>query len=303
MVSKQNSFLFSLVLLFHLVQATIDPKMYQKDAQEWINQFISKDTKLFISESDLQIIANLLYFSYLRSLETIQAQNAAKKTFESVWHGWQNIAHTRMNPSIKIPHLRDYEQQAQHYEEFVLAQQKHSSIGQAYSHIAEAAVKQHYLSKVSEDAVIKLREHARTIVAHAFLDAKKIVGNLYHIAIEGLRGSESKEENEILLRFDVIETISYYLPILSMQSFIEAEKAQLKTSEQSWQIINTMLDVNMTIWDTIETARASYYLAHYNEVARLMTNLALEKKYWLIMVDEQGINKQHKEYLPKNIIL
>lgn len=299
MVSKQNSFLFFLVLFFHIAHATIDPKIYQKDAQEWANQFISKDSKLLISESDLQIIANLLYFSYLRSLETIQAQNAAQKAFEAVWHGWQNIAHTRMNPSIKIPHLIDYEQQAHQYEEFIVAQKKHYYSGQVYSHIAEAAVKQHYLSKVSEDAVIKLREHARTIVAHAFLDAKKIVGNLYHIAIEGLRDPE----NEASLRFDVIETISNYLPILSMQSFIEAEKAQLKASEQSWHIINTMLNVNMTIWDTIETARASYYLAYYNEVTHLMANLALEKKYWLIMVDEQGINKQIKEYLPKNIKL
>ncbi|CAN5129440.1 hypothetical protein BH09DEP1_BH09DEP1_2380 [soil metagenome] len=297
MISKQSSFLLFLLSISFPILSTIDPHTYQKDAQEWINQYIQKDTKLLVSASDLQLIANLFYFSYLRSFETIKAQSAARKTFESLWHGWQNIAHTRMNPSLKAPHLIDLDQQQQHYSAFTKAQQDHRRVGLTYSHIAEATIKQHYLSKDAEEAVVRLREHARTIVAHAFLDAKKIVGDLYEVAIEGLRDPE----NSPAIRFDVLETISYYLPILSMQSFIEAEKAQLKTSEHSWQIISTMLGVNMTIWDAIETARASYYLAHYNALAQLMAKYSLEKKHWLIIVDDQGINKQLKLYLPKSI--
>jgi hypothetical protein len=295
MIAKQiSTFLF--LLFFSLsAQSEIDPRIYQNDAQEWITQYIQKDDKILISAYDLQLIANLFYFSYMRSFETIRAQAAARAVFESLWHGWQNIAQTRMNPSLKAPHLIDYQKQSEHYAAFIKAQQNHHRIGQTYSHIAEAAVKQQYLSQDAQEAVIRLREHARTIVAHAFLDAKKIVGDLYEVAIEGLRDPESTPT----LRFDVLETISYYLPILSMQSFIEAEKAQLKAGEQSWQIINTMLAVNMTIWDTIETARASYYLAYYNALTQLMTKLNLEKKYWGIMVDEHGINKQTKMYLPK----
>lgn len=297
MIAKQNLSLILLLFISSATQSNINPQVYQKDAQEWINQFILKDSKLLISASDLQLLANLFYFSYLRSYETIRAQAAARNVFESMWHGWQNIAQTRMNPSLKAPHLIDYAQQADHYDAFIKAQKDHLRVGQSYSHIAQATVKQHYLSKDAQDAIITLREHARTIVAQAFLDAKKIVGDLYDIAIEGLRDPESS----LSLRFDILETISYYLPILSMQSFIEAEKAQLQASEKSWKIIATMLAVNMTIWDTIETARASYYLAHYNALIQLMAKQALEKKYWLIIVDEQGINKQLKVYLPKNI--
>lgn len=297
MISKQSSF-FLFLMFFSHIQSAIDPSAYQKDAQEWINQYLLKDNKLLVSSADIQLIANLFYFSYMRSYETIRAQTAARKTFESLWHGWQNIAHTRMNPSLKAPHLIDYEQQQQYYTAFIKAQQDHRRAGSAYSHIADAAVKQRYLSKDAEEAVLRLREHARTIVAQAFLDAKKIVGDLYEVAIEGLRDPE----NSPTTRFDVLETISYYLPILSMQSFIEAEKAQLKASEHSWQIIGTLLGVNMTIWDAIETARASFYLAHYNALAQLMAKQTLEKKYWLIMVDEQGINKQLKINLPKTIL-
>lgn len=296
MMSKQSSF-FLLVLIFFRIESTLDPAPYQKDAHAWIEQYIYKDSKLLVSSSDLQLTANLFYFSYLRSAETIKAQNAARKAFESLWHGWQNIAHTRMNPSLKTPYFIDFDQQQQHYATFAKAQQEHRRVGLTYSHLAEAAVKQHYLSKEAEEAVIRLREHARTIVAQAFLDAKKIVGDLYEVAIQGLRDPD----NSPALRFDVLETISYYLPILSMQSFIEAEKAQLKTSEQSWQIISTMLGVNMTIWDAIETARASFYLAHYNALMSLMVKLSIEKKYWLIIADEYGMNKQLKLYLPKNL--
>ena len=295
-MSKQSSF-FLLVLISFRIESTLDPAPYQKDAQAWIEQYIYKDSKSLVSSSDLQLIANLFYFSYLRSAETIKAQNAARKAFESMWHGWQNIAHTRMNPSLKTPYFIDFDQQQQHYSTFAKAQQEHRRVGLTYSHLAEMAVKQHYLSKDAEDAIIRLREHARTVVAQAFLDAKKIVGDLYDVAIQGLRDPD----NSPALRFDVLETISYYLPILSMQSFIEAEKAQLKASEQSWQIISTMLGVNMTIWDAIETARASFYLAHYNALITLMTKLSIEKKYWLILADEYGINKQLKLYLPRNI--
>lgn len=296
-MSKQSSFLLVLISLSFNVKATLDPASYHKDAQSWIQQYIYKDSKLMVTPTDLQLIANLFYFSYLRSAETIKAQNAARKAFESMWHGWQNVAHTRMNPSLKIPYLIDFDQQQEHYLEFAKAQQEHRRVGLIYSHLAEAAVKQHYLSKEAEEAIVRLREHARTIVAQAFLDAKKIVGDLYEVAIQGLRDPE----NSPALRFDVLETISYYLPILSMQSFIEAEKAQLKASEQSWQIISTMIGVNMTIWDAIETARASFYLAQYNAIMSIATKLSLEKKYWLMIADEYGINKQIKGYLPKNI--
>lgn len=297
MKSKQSSFLLVFMFLSFHIYPTLDPAPYQKDAQSWIEQYIYKDSKLSVSSADLQLIANLFYFSYLRSAETINAQNAARKAFESMWHGWQNVAHTRMNPSLKTPYLINFDKQQEYYIAFAKAQQEHRRVGLIYSHLAEAAVKQHYLSKEAEEAIVRLREHARTIVAQAFLDAKKIVGDLYEVAIQGLRDPD----NSPALRFDVLETISYYLPILSMQSFIEAEKAQLKASEQSWQIISTMLGVNMTIWDAIETARASFYLAQYNALMQIIAKLSLEKKYSLLMADEYGMNKQLKLYLPKTL--
>lgn len=300
MKAKQSSSLLFLFLFsFFQVKSSIDPTPYQHDATEWINQYIGKGSESLATLDDLQLIANLFYFSYLRSIQTINAQAAARKAFESLWSGWQNIAHTRMNPSLPVPHALDFEQQQKHYLEFCKAQQEHRRIGQAYSQIAQITTKEHYLSASTQEGILRLREHARTVVAQAFLDAKKIVGNLYEIATQGLRHPEDSTE---ILRFDVLETISYYLPILSMQSFIDAEKAQLKISQQSYEVIHTMLEVNMTIWDTIETARASYYMAHYNALSEYMVRLSISKKYWHILVDEQGINRKLVSPLPKKIV-
>ena len=153
MISKQCSSFFSLLFFPFSLEATFDHASYQKDAQSWIEHYIYKDSKLLVTSADLQLIANLFYFSYLRSAETIKAQNAARKALESMWHGWQNVAHTRMNPSLKTPYLIDFDQQQEHYLAFAKAKQEHRRVGLIYSHLAEAAVKQHYLSKQAEEAV------------------------------------------------------------------------------------------------------------------------------------------------------
>lgn len=289
MVIKQNLFLILLFSFPFHIQSSIDSSKYHQEALEWANLHIQKEGNLLVSSQELQILANLFYFSYQRSATTLAAQQAARLMLDGMWHGWQNIAHTRMNPSLKPPYVIDYDEQERRYRLFLEAQKTHRSIGLTYSHIAQAAVKEHYLSKELEHAVINLREHARTIVAQAFLNAKKVVGELYHVASQGLRSPDDQT------RFDVLDTVSYYLPILSMQTFIDAEKAQLKASEQSWQIINTMINVNMTIWDTIETERGSFYCAYYMVIMEIMRAHKLDKSCGTIIVDENGMNKQYKK--------
>lgn len=287
---KQRSLFLLSFLFFSFSYPQINPQRYRQEASEWVNQYIEKDGVLLVSTHDLQIIANLFFFSYQRSFTTLKAQEAARLMLETMWHAWQNIAHTRMNPSLKAPYLVDFDEQERRYKLFIEMQKEHRKMGLSYSHIAQAAVKEHYLSKEIETAILNLREHARTIVAQAFLNAKKIVGQLYEVASQGLRSPEDQT-----FRFDILDTISYYLPILSMQTFIDAEKAQLLASEQSWQIIETMIKVNMTIWDTIETERGSFYCSYYNALMQVMHKHRLDKAHTFFIVDENGISKQTKK--------
>ncbi len=296
MITKQQFLLgvclsFSVFSLFPL----IDPSPYLTQALAWHANHIESDGMLLVSLEELQLVANLFYFSYLRSAATIKGQEAARAALDTLWHGWQNIAHTRMNPSHKAPYIFDPITQEACYHRFIEAQKEHRYAAQAYANLTQALIKQHYFTQPTHDAITKLRDHARSIVAQAFLDAKKILGNLYDLAMHGMR-SEPEQEPE--LRFDMLQMISSYLPILSLQTFIDAERAQLTMAEQGWEIISTMLQVNMTIWHEIETARASYYLAYYQIMSSIMKRHQVPKKYWTIIVDENGLHPKNSPVLP-----
>ena len=247
-----------------------------------------------MNNQDLHLIANLLYFSFLRSAVTLEAQEIACRTLETVWQGWQNIAQTRMNPSLKAPYETDYGMQNNLFQDFIQGQYFHRAIGLSYSHCAQAAVKQHLLTDHAQKAVTILREQARTVVANAFLDVKKLLGDLYHFAADHTRdeGVQTDDQN----RFDLMATISSYIPGLAMQSFIEAEHINIKAGEQSWQIVNTINQVSKEVWQSIETARASYYLAHYNALISVIQSHGIDQTYLHIMFDENGIIPTDKQY-------
>ena len=108
-----------------------------------------------MSPEDLQLCANLFYFSYLRSAATIKAQDIACETMDHMWQGWQNIAQTRMNPSLDLPYPIDFSKQENLYNDFIKAQKYHNILGKTYAYAAEAAVKQDYLTDYSKNAIIE----------------------------------------------------------------------------------------------------------------------------------------------------
>lgn len=302
MVIKHSIFVFFFFVSSSLSALTLDTSPYQSDANQLIHSHVvSSNQKLLISTQDLQILANLLYFSFLRSAVTLEAQDISCNTLETVWQGWQNIAQTRRNPSLETPYETDYGMQNNLFQDFLQAQYFHRKIGLTYSQCTEAAVKQHLLNDHAQKAVTILREQARIVVAKAFLDAKKTLGELYNFAADHTRN------DDILIndhnRFDLMETIATYIPSVAMQSFVEADHINAKASEQSWQILNTINQVSKEVWHSIETARASYYLAHYNALMGIIKAHDIDQKYQRIMFDENGIipTNEQDQLLPETI--
>ena len=73
---------------------------YEQEARDWAyNAFFSPSSR--ISEKERSIILNYIYCAYWRSCTTIEAQKKAYAALVSVWRDWQNIAQTRMNPSVE----------------------------------------------------------------------------------------------------------------------------------------------------------------------------------------------------------
>jgi hypothetical protein len=249
----------------------ITPSKYQAEAQEWVNTYvISKQNKLLMNSSDLQLCANLFYFSYLRSATTIWAQDIACDALTCMWQGWQNIAQTRMNPSLDLPYPTDYTKQENLYKDFIKAQTYHRMVGKTYAYVADAAVNQDYLTEHSRDAILEVRERSREEVVFAFIEVKKILGDLIDYALINLRSDWIEWDDQETVRFDFLDTISHYIPYFALKSFLEVERINTQASEQTWQVITTLCDVNKQMWEAIEIARGSYYLAYYQEISNVM---------------------------------
>ncbi len=290
----------SFLALFLIHQAggvTLDSTAYQHDAKKWKNKYLVNGSGL--TSSDLQYIANLFYFSLLRSVATLAAQEAAVPALDTMWRGWQNIAQTRMNPSHSLPYPLNYHEQQQTYDFFIQAQQIHRSGGLTYAHASQVVVKENVVSADALSAVQEVRQNARTVIMEAFLDIKKILGAAYNFASEHLR-EESLYKDDENLRWDLVDTIISYIPKLASQSFIEAEKIQTQASEKSWEIIQNIIEVNTQIWNAVETARASYYLAYYREIIQFMYEQAIDTNYLLVAFNENGITptQERDELLP-----
>jgi len=268
----------------------LNPSAYRPEAQSWINNFvISTKNSLAMDADDLQLCANLFYFSYLRSASTLKAQDIACKTMEHMWQGWQNIAQTRMNPSHDLPYQTDFEAQEKLYKEFIKAQSYHRMLGQSYATIAEAAVKENYLTPSSKKAVLIARERAREVIAVSFLEIKKILGEMIHFASSNMRSEWIDWDDEISARFDFMDSLSEYIPYFAVKSFIEIERVNTQACQQSWNIVSTMCGVNKQMWEAIEVARASYYLALYQELLIVMQKFKVDPDYMRIMVDQHGL--------------
>lgn len=241
---------------------------YSQEAREWAyNAFFSPMST--INEEERNVILHYVYCAYWRSRATIEAQDAASAMLETVWKGWQNIAQTRMNPSLKAPYVIDYQVQERIFEKFKNAQVNHQHHRQMYDVAAEYAVKGPY-SNAHKNAVTLLRDRARQIIVKEFFDIKKTLGDLFDFACGNLRYDQEiniLDQEFDVTRFDYLDTLLSLIPAsYAAQSFIEAEKLQNTASKKAWQAFESITIVNQQIWHAVETARMEYYEAHYNAI-------------------------------------
>ena len=291
-------FFHLIILAFPLsaIDVHLDPTPYKQEASAWIHTHF-KNYSDPEHTSDLVCIANLFYFSFLRSAANLDASDIAYQAFITSWQGWQNIAQTRMNPSLSVPFDVDFSKNEQLFKDFLHAQYYHRMIGLTYAHCTQLLIKENYLSPSMLAAIKELRAQARTIVIIALTDVKKVLGGLYNFASAHARLGDADCDEEV--RFDLLEKISAHIPYFAMQSFIEAERINKKANEHTWEVLITLIDVNKQIWEAIETARASYYLAHYQALWEFIKEKNIDQSTIKIMFNENGILQSDAEYLPE----
>jgi len=272
---------------------------YYQEADEWaFENFFSPQNRIPATERDLTL--NFIYCAYMRSHATLEAQKSACATLETVWQSWQNIAQTRMNPSVQAPYTIHYENQSALFEQFLRMQQLHRICGQRYAIAAEETIKGAH-SAAHEQAIKHLRERSREVIMKEFLDIKKVLGELYDYACN-YKNIFADDEYDQIDRFDLLDTIVSYIPsYYAAHSFIEAERLQATASKQCWQTLKTITDVSIQIWNAVETARMAYYGAHYTAMVHYMKqyNICLPQ----LMFDERGVIpvKKRNQRLPSHL--
>ena len=285
---KLKTVLSLIALLLYIsnsISFVLNEKSYQEEAQNWVASYIyNKDNGLLIPQKDLQLIANLCYFSFQRSYATLQAQQKALSLLSAVWNGWQNITHTRLDPSQETPHTISTTEKKISSIDFWYLHDKHYSVGKTYAHTVETVVNSDILITTKAlSAVKKIRSESRAIVAQALINIRKLLGKLFHDPTKKSISCSCKKG------FELLNHLWSYIPQLALSSFLKADTLNNRMSQDGWIVLHTVQDVGTKTWKAIEEARASFYLAHCNALYTVFAQSGIKTSNRQIIFDQNGI--------------
>ena len=269
---------------------------FNNHAYTWVNAYLfNRYGQRIASDLDLQYVANLIYFSYRRSQETVRVQTLALEALQGTWKGWQNITQRRLNPGNPTPYTIDVAQQVQNAENFwrhyALQQRINSAYDIANTHITHGDLISN--STVSQ-GIADMRTESRKIMIDALTDFKNHLGKLFDYAFK----PTFKNDKEIVR--GISDFVMAYIPQLAVNSFINADALHNQVSEETWHMLVTVQDIGIQTWQVIEAARMAFYKAHYAQVYATMQRLQIPAHYFAIQFDEKGIIPVHnqQQWLP-----
>lgn len=284
--------------LYAQVQDGINP-------QQWIKTYIY-DNKgaLKISKQELQIVLNLLYFSFARSSITLDAQDDGLHALATSWQVFQNIIQLRRNPSKEIPYLIDGPTYTTDMKSLFDLQSKHYRIGQTYALALEAVV---HGSLINNEHLAKgiqaLRDDSRTSIVHALSNVREYLDAIFHMRSpeDELNPEGSMEGNKSYIdtltkNFSIGDYIWALIPNLALDSFVKTDNLTITMSEEWWKALHQLLNISNMIWKSIERARAELYLEHYKTAYLEAKSHHIDVESMTIMFDEHGqieTNTQH----------
>lgn len=274
---------------------SIEDTSYKNAASSWVARYVYYNNRLLITQEDVLRLANLCYLSFMRSYHTLKAQGLARQATTALWQGWQNIAQTRLNPSLPAPYAIAQDQQAVTGELFWKEHDEHQRANAAYAHAISYLVTQNNVTTRSAvEAMSDVRSRARTIIARALLDVR-----LYLSALT--KTTEHKGLMDLWKGFCFLKHVASYIPHLALNTLTSADELNNTVSDSGWQALSAVQDLGIQTWQTIEQARASFYAAHYealSEVAQII-NIRVP-----LMFDHTGFiqEKKRTKILPLHLV-
>lgn len=262
---------------------------YKQQAKKWVEAYlIAPDKTVLVCEHDIQLINNLLYFSYARSFSTVVAQERALALVPTLWQAWYNIAHTRRNPA-RGPAYEITARPNLNSDLFFDAAEQHAHIGKIYATITQDMVNGHALSTTRAlRAVETIRSQARLVISSALLDISEYTEQLYQLIDHDPLEKKMVSKKNRLHSF-LMTTIPHY----AQGSFTTVDKLCEKTTQTLGDALNTITHLSSYIWNKLEQARAGFYLAHYRALNKKLMLLENSDTYRRILYDEHGVIEMH----------
>ena len=236
----------------------------QEEAQAWAKKYLSD-----ASNHDIQLVANLLYWSYKRSEINLKAQDCARENLETMFKCWQNISATRLNPSKNFPNKLSSSEIKISNEIFLDCYLQHKNIGQSYASCMETVLKKSVLeNKLVKDGIIELRQSARWVMGRALLSAGFIVKstNLEKSSFQGMICRDHKLPAWLLSPFD-----------LSIKTFVQLDSEYNKAVTSYQGALLKAQDASNMIWKAIESSRSEFYKEHYKVVIDFMKSKKIKE--------------------------
>lgn len=262
-----------LALFLYIPFCFADQSYFNQFSQQWLTSYIlDENRQLAISAHDYHALANLLYYSYARSAQTLKSQRITHQSLHTSWKAWANICATRLNPSMDTP----FNLLPENTDNLKLVQNafdRHTLANKQYVQIIDKIVDGDCLqSSLAKKAVAQLRSEARTIISNSLLNVK------HHINV--LTEAAKKKKNPALTQETTrfLENIFPALYAFGIKSFVEADTASLKVSNDAWDLLMQTQEASLYIWQTIEQARATFYKTIYNQLRAALPERSIESQ-------------------------
>jgi len=258
---------------------------FDDDANAWVSSYAYDHSgKRVATDSELQYVLNLMYYSYVRSFETLCAQQAALYMLKGSWEGWQNIAKRRLNPSKPQPYSVCSADQIELAQDFWRQYEVHQRTSDTYDHAVQCVV---YTDVVNTPLVMQgvkdMRTEARKVMLDALADIKQYFGKLFDYAFRPIFKNDTETKRGIA------DFVMSYIPQLAVNTFIHADALHNDVSDDAWNMLYTVQDVGIQTWSAIEKARKAFYKAHYTALYYAMVRLELQSSCFTACFNESGV--------------
>jgi hypothetical protein len=252
--------------------------------------------------AELQLIANLFYFSSRRSEQTLLTQQALLTFLDYAGKQWFSFSARRRDP------LHTYEKIDQNkltilFENSQKEYKEQERIGKIYDYVVKYVSSSTNLSPACYDLVMQVRADARQAVANACIQELVQLTQRF-IESQNLleRASEYYQQQQFFGKRSLLDTFASYFPPLFMKSFISFDENMLKANTGLWHAWHETQTFTNILWNILETCRRQFYHAHYQALIHMMKQRKISAPYYQIMFDSQGLITEQERSTPLPVL-